>query len=86
MAIAGRYGTENNYAVQIAPYVMEVLSIEQPDKNKHYSYIMKVKVEPYANAHITVGQDILTFEIDPSGIYLTEFHHKVDYQLPEFLE
>lgn len=86
IAIAGRYGTENNYAIQTAPYVMEILSIEQPDTSKHYTYLVKVKVEPYANAHITVGQDILTFAIDPSGIYLSGFHHTKDYQLPEFLQ
>jgi nitrate reductase NapE component len=86
IAIAGHYGTENRYAVQTAPYVIDIVRIEQPDRMKDYAYDVTVVVEPYANAHITIGEDTMTFEISLTGIRLKTYLHNKDYPLPEYMQ
>ncbi|MDW7651732.1 MAG: DUF3888 domain-containing protein [Bacillota bacterium] len=83
-AVTGRYGTQNSYALQTAPYA--ILGITQPDPKMQHTFEVKVNVQPYANAHVTVGEDILTFEVSPGRIYLKEFLHVKDYPLPKHLQ
>ena len=86
MAITGHYGTENRYTVQTAPYVMEIVRIEQPERMIEYTYDVTIVVEPYANAHITIGEDLMTFEVSLTGIRLKNYQHNKDYPLPEYMQ
>ncbi len=52
----------------------------------HESHIIvRVTVEPYVGAHISVGQDLITFHIDNSGeVKVIAYQHLKNYELPHW--
>lgn len=75
-AIADYYGTHQNYAVGVAPYVTELVSITLPEPKLQHTFEVTLYAKPYAGAQTSVGQDILIFEVSPEGIRLIEYKHE----------
>jgi len=65
----------------VPPYVMEILSIEKPDRMNTYKFLITINVRPYVSAHHNVGEDELEFIIDLKEIKLEDYRHIKDYEL-----
>ncbi|TBL71049.1 DUF3888 domain-containing protein [Paenibacillus thalictri] len=68
-----------------APYYGTRISIESPSKEPN-AFLVTVHVVPYIGAHVTVGEDDITFTVNPSGeVSTTQYTHTKDYKLPPSL-
>lgn len=72
------YGLSYN----VAPYDVEVLSIERPNEYRTFSFEIKLKVMPYIGPHLYVGEDHITISLELDEVKVIEFKHVKSYKLP----
>jgi len=80
------YGQFLKYTPSSPPYVMKIIKVEKPDKLNQYEFLITVRVSPYVQSHITVGEDELTYKLDLWEVNLEKYKHIKDYKLPPHLE
>lgn len=59
----------------VAPFMMELISIERTSEIGPEGYLVTVEANPYLGAHNSVGTDHITFGINLYGIQFIEFKH-----------
>lgn len=73
------YGTP--YAV--APYLVNILSVERPNSYRTFGFIIKLEVLPYTGPHNTVGIDHITIRVRSGPkIDIEKFEHIKSFELP----
>ncbi len=50
------------------------------------NYIVTVMVLPYVGPHISVGKDLITLKVQPSGVSLEAYEHLESHKLPQHLQ
>lgn len=70
-AINDFYGTP--YSVD--PWANSILSIERPNGEGTFYFIVKLSVMPYTGPHNFIGLDYITFSVSTSEIHIEKFEH-----------
>lgn len=67
----------------VAPYMVDVLSIDRPNGYRTFEFIVKLQVMPYFGPHLEVGVDNITFRIGAGNeVQLEKFEHIKSSELP----
>ncbi|MBU5677926.1 DUF3888 domain-containing protein [Alkaliphilus sp. MSJ-5] len=77
-AVEEYYGSSYN----VAPYDVEVLSIERPNAYRTFAFKIKLKVMPYIGPHLYAGEDHITISLELDEVRIIEFEHIKGYELP----
>ncbi|MGF7036573.1 hypothetical protein J2T17_007647 [Paenibacillus mucilaginosus] len=63
-------------APDLYPYFVDVKHIERVNGFRGYDFVITLDATPTVGPHITVGQDIFTYQISPVvGVKLIKFQH-----------
>jgi hypothetical protein len=67
----------------VAPYMVDVVSIDRPNGYRTFEFIVKVQVMPYFGPHNEVGVDNITFKIGIGNeVRVEKFEHIKSIELP----
>jgi hypothetical protein len=67
----------------VDPISIKILSMERPNGDKTFYFIIEMQVMPYIEAHNSVGIDNITISVDGIGeIKVLKFQHIKDYLKP----
>lgn len=77
------YSALLTYSPIVYPYHVVIVNAERINGYRSYALLVTVNVTPVVGAHISVGEDRLTFEIHPGRVELKKYEHLKSYELPE---
>lgn len=79
----GYYG---QYLSTIPTVTTYTVTIQEVKKSGGY-YLIKVKIRPYIGAHITIGEDDLTYRLEVDGeVVLVDHNHLKSYSIAPWLQ
>ncbi|WP_256758161.1 DUF3888 domain-containing protein [Cohnella sp. WQ 127256] len=74
--IAEVYSKVLNAAPELYPYFVDVIHVERVNGYRGYDFLITLDAIPTVGPHITVGEDLFTFEISPIvNVKLVKFEH-----------
>lgn len=71
-AVVGHYGEHIQYAL----YNVEIISIKRTQSGRSFGFNVTLKIFPFERAHLYIGADTLTLEVDSTGINVTSYVHE----------
>jgi hypothetical protein len=85
-AVDNYYEKNTGYSPSVDPWWINILNIERPYGYRSFTFIMKLKVNPYLGAHNSIGVDHITIKISYDKVEILKYEHIKDYPIPPWLQ
>jgi hypothetical protein len=70
-------------APTVAPYMVDIISIDRPFGYRTFVFVIKVQVMPYFGPHNAVGIDNITLKIgEENKVQIEKYDHIKSFELP----
>ncbi|MBC8061679.1 MAG: DUF3888 domain-containing protein [Clostridiaceae bacterium] len=84
--VSNYYEKNTGYSPSVDPWWIDILNIERPYGYRSFTFIMKLKVNPYLGAHNSIGVDHITIKISYDKVEIIKYEHIKDYPIPPWLQ
>ena len=80
------YEKITGYSPSVDPWWIDMISIERPYGYRSFTFIIKLKVNPYLGAHNSIGVDHITIRVSYDKVEILNYEHIKDYPIPPWLQ
>lgn len=81
-AVASYYADLLTEVPIVYTYDIKILNMYRVGQYRSFQFLVTLEVTPVVGPHISVGKDLLTFDISPGNVSLKKFKHLESYALP----